>query len=222
MMILNPMTVYSKLMYSGFGCVSFHCHFFFTMILWRVDFIEIEFLKELEHFKNILLFSSEILFGVFFISLNFLKDKIILKRLQEKLGVQELKWQKLKYLWLQRTVDVDQHNYISLAKDLDTMFELRKKYKSNLFLSWDNIVGLIYTTDAKNRIIAMLIAISAATIALSISAGANINYVFELFHENGLYDFIKWDFFNFHYSDVLLFWCETRCSDDICCLVSAI
>lgn len=177
-----------------FWLCLFSLSFFFTMILWRVDFIEVELLEELEHFKNIFLFSSEILFGIFFISLNFLKDKIILKRLQTKLGVQDHKWQKLKYLWLQRTVDVDQHNYISLAKDLDTMFDLRKKYKSNLFLSWDNVVGLIYTTDAKNRIIAMLIAISAATIALSISAGANINYVFELFHENSLYDFFKWDF----------------------------
>lgn len=173
------------------------CLFFlimlFIMIAWHFRVIELEFIEVSESLKKWLLFSFEISFLILFFSLNVLRDNLVISRMQDKLRTKEVKLKKLKTIWLQQTLNVDKNDYLSLAKDLDMMFELRKKYKGILLPSWESFFSLIYTADSKNRILAMLIAICAATVALSISAGSNINDVFSMFHENSIYELFLWD-----------------------------
>ena len=63
------------------------------------------------------------------------------------------------------------------------MLTLKEKYKS-VFASDANSFGrLIFTSDSKNRLLAMFMGIVAALIALTISTGVNIYSIF-IFFEN--------------------------------------
>ncbi|KRW60820.1 hypothetical protein AO724_13885 [Aeromonas allosaccharophila] len=167
--------------------------FFISAILWRFEAFSIPHANVSLSNRTFFVFLLEFCFLMSCFSLNLLRDEIVVSRMQGKLKTNEKKLSKLKLIWLQKTVGVGMDSYLSLAKELDQLLDLRKKHNNNFSPSLQTIVHLIYTSDAKNRILALFISVSAATVALSISAGSNINDVFSFIQETGWHQFFILD-----------------------------
>lgn len=163
-------------------------------VLWRLQVISISFINVDNSVKTSFVFILEFLFVISCFSLNDLRDKQVVSNMQRKLKTNEKRIEKLKSLWLQKTIDIEVNEYLSLATELDSMLVLRKKHSGSYLSSLVNVMPFIYSSDSKNRILALFIAASAATVSLSIAAGANINDVFLVVNELGGDQILKYVF----------------------------
>ncbi|WP_347453346.1 hypothetical protein [Acinetobacter thermotolerans] len=57
---------------------------------------------------------------------------------------------------------------------------IQSKYKGGK-VNREKIYNFIFSTDSKNRVIAMFMGLVALFTALMISAGVNVDYIFEIF-----------------------------------------
>lgn len=86
-----------------------------------------------------------------------------------------------KKLWLKNHVGYEPCEYGDLIKLIDDNLEIRKKNKPTFALSRTDIANAFFTSDAKPRIYALLLAIASTILALSIKNGSTIEDVFKFF-----------------------------------------
>ncbi|MDW3710614.1 hypothetical protein R9X34_01415 [Pseudomonas sp. 2023EL-01195] len=110
-----------------------------------------------------------------------LRDRAVIKRCQKAFRTKENDIDKLKEMWLGYTFNAPRTAYLKIAEEIDKIITLQEKYRPSLDINKKNLAELIFSSDSKNRTLAMLIALCAGTIALSIAGGARIDDIFIFF-----------------------------------------
>ncbi len=118
------------------------------------------------------------------------RERVIISRVQLLFATNEDNIYELKKMWFKKCVSANLNSYLEIAENIDKVLTLKEKYKS-VFASDANSFGrLIFTSDSKNRLLAMFMGIVAALIALTISTGVNIYSIFIFFENYSLSKFI--------------------------------
>ncbi|MGE8545398.1 MAG: hypothetical protein ACN6NS_13930 [Acinetobacter johnsonii] len=118
------------------------------------------------------------------------RERVIISRVQLLFATNEDNIYELKKMWFKKCVSANLNSYLEIAENIDKVLTLKEKYKS-IFASDANSFGrLIFTSDSKNRLLAMFMGIVAALIALTISTGVNIYSIFIFFENYSLSKFI--------------------------------
>jgi len=110
-----------------------------------------------------------------------MRDKLVIKSAKSLLSTDETNILKLKKLWLEKTLGTPSSEFLELAKEIDSLLDLRERNKSALSLDTQRFLSLIFTKESKNRVLAMFMGVCAAVIGLSISAGASVENIFSFF-----------------------------------------
>jgi hypothetical protein len=120
--------------------------------------------------------------------LQIIRDRVVINRIQKLLETEENDILKLKSMWFEDTLGQSNTTYLKLADDIDKLISLREKHQSNLSLSMDKkqIAELLFSSESKNRVLAMFMGICASIMGLSIAGGATINNVFEFYEKESL------------------------------------
>lgn len=121
------------------------------------------------------------------------RDLLIVEKVQKYLGVNERNLNKLKRIWLTKSLGIEPVGYLEIAEKIDKYLTLKVKHQSIFTIDLKQILGFIFQPESKNRILAMFMGICAAFIGLSISAGANITYLFDFYDNNSIKNFILLD-----------------------------
>lgn len=118
------------------------------------------------------------------------REKKIISRLQVLFATDKNNFYELKKLWFKNYVNSNPNTYLEIAEKIDKVLVLKEKYKSVFSFDTYSFGRLIFTSDSKNRLLAMFMGGVAALIALTISTGVNINNIFEIFNNYSLIKFI--------------------------------
>lgn len=110
-----------------------------------------------------------------------MRDKLVVESAKALLKTDETNIVKLKKIWLETTLGTPSSKFLDLARDIDSILDLRERNKSPFALDRQRFLSLIFTIESKNRILAMFMGICAAVIGLSISAGASVENIFSFF-----------------------------------------
>lgn len=142
--------------------------------LWPASSIE-------QNHRLYVVIAFEILVLACWLKLQGTRDKLAVESAKALLKTDENNIVKLKKIWLETTLGTPSAKFLDLAKDIDSMLELRERNKSPLALDRQRLLSLIYTMESRNRILAMFMGVCAAVIGLSISAGASVENIFSFF-----------------------------------------
>lgn len=108
------------------------------------------------------------------------RDQQAVERAQKDLDTAETALPLLKGLWFKKYVSNKPSHYLQLAKDLDDLITLKNKHKSPFSFGRNELFAMIFTGDAKNRILAMFMGVCAIVTALLIAEGANVSTLFSI------------------------------------------
>lgn len=163
----------------------FVCSFF-----WYININVFNFLPEIHRlYRLIICIVMEIIVLICWFKLEKQREKKIIARLQILFATDENNFYELKKLWFKKCVNSNLNTYLEIAEKIDKVFVLKEKYKSVFSFDTYSFGRLIFTSDSKNRLLAMFMGGVAALIALTISTGVNIYNIFEFFHNYSLTKF---------------------------------
>ncbi len=175
--------------YIWFLFVSFSI--FICSFFWYININVFNFMPEIHRFYRLIIcIVMEIIVLISWFKLEKQREKKIISRLQILFITDENNFYELKKLWFKNCVNSNQNTYLEIAEKIDKVFVLKEKYKSVFSFDTYSFGRLIFTSDSKNRLLAMFMGGVAALIALTISTGVNINNVFEFFYNYSLTKFI--------------------------------
>lgn len=156
---------------------------FIYSFFWHLDYVAWpeSSLKENQRFFIVVAF--EVVSLLCWVRLQSIRNKKIVNMMKKELETGEENILKLKRRWIEKTLGISSSDFFSLAKDIDNMLELKQRNKSPFSFSLDQVLNLIFTSESKNRVLAMFMGICAGLVGLSISSGASINNIFS-FYQN--------------------------------------
>lgn len=73
--------------------------------------------------------------------------------------------------------------FLEVAKEVDDLVSLKRKFRKNSDLTWAEFVRSIYDSDSKARLLTLAIVLVSTTVALSVRSDATLDAVFDLFTE---------------------------------------
>ena len=73
--------------------------------------------------------------------------------------------------------------FLEVAKEVDDLVSLKRKFRKNSDLTWAEFVRSIYDSDSKARLLTLAIVLVSTTVALSVRSDATLDAVFDLFAE---------------------------------------
>lgn len=117
------------------------------------------------------------------------KENRTIARMQRQLKSSSDTLKELKSEWFEKTLEITNTEYLSLASDLDKYLELKDRHRPILKLTSKQALDLLFSADSKNRVLAIFMGLCAATIALCIAAGTNIYTILEILESENLYVF---------------------------------
>ncbi len=161
---------------SVFSVASFIYSFFWYLNkdLWPESVLE-------QNYRLFVVMSFEVLALLCWFKFQGEKNKLVVESSKTLLKTDETDIVKLKKMWLEKTLGTPSSEFLEIAKDIDSLLDLRERNKSPLSLDFQRFLSLIFTIESKNRVLAMFMGVCAAVIGLSISAGASINDIFSFF-----------------------------------------
>lgn len=109
------------------------------------------------------------------------RDSLVIDKLQKTLATNEKNLNKLKKIWLNKTLGIESTEYLEIAEKIDKYINLRQKHQSISKFNFNYVSSFIFQPESKNRLLAMFMGLCAAAIGLSIAGGANINNIFEFY-----------------------------------------
>lgn len=119
-------------------------------------------------------------------------QKIIIKCQAEfKTDISDIK--ELKRIWFKKTLAVPQHEYLSLAKEIDEFISLSRKNSRTIIIDSKAIKDLIFTTESKGRLLTLFLSLFAILTTLSIAGGANINNVLIFYKGQSILELLTLD-----------------------------
>lgn len=75
--------------------------------------------------------------------------------------------------------------FLEVAKEVDDLVSLKRKFRKNSDLTWAEFVRSIYDSDSKARLLTLAIVLVSTTVALSVRSDATLDAVFDLFTDPG-------------------------------------
>ncbi|MFT6976081.1 MAG: hypothetical protein ACJA0E_002084 [Bermanella sp.] len=156
--------------------VSFIYSFF-----WHLDYVAWPESSLEENQRFFIVVAFEVISLLCWIRLQSIRNKRIVNMMQKKLETGEKNIIKLKKRWIEKTLGISSSEFFSLAKDIDSMLALKQRNKSPFSFSLDQVINLIFTSESKNRVLAMFMGICAGLVGLSISSGASIHNTFSFY-----------------------------------------
>lgn len=82
---------------------------------------------------------------------------------------------------LQSVTGKEPLEFLEVAKEIDDLVSLKRKFRKNSDLTWAEFVRSIYDSDSKARLLALAIVLVSTTVALSVRSDATLDAVFDLF-----------------------------------------
>lgn len=161
---------------SIFSVASFIYSFFWYLNkdLWPASTLE-------KNHRLFVVMAFEVLALACWFKLQVMRDKLVTQSAKALLKTDETNILKLKKMWLEKTLGTPSSKFLDIARDIDSLLDLRERNKSPLSLDSQRFLSLIFTIESKNRILAMFMGVCAAIIGLSISAGASVENIFSFF-----------------------------------------
>lgn len=86
----------------------------------------------------------------------------------------------VKKKWFSETLVIPNNEYITLIESIEKFYLIQSNYQGGS-LNREKIYNFIFSTDSKNRVIAMFMGLVALFTALLISTGVNVEYIFDIF-----------------------------------------
>lgn len=164
---------------------------FLCLFFWYIGVNAFHFLPEIHRVYRLLIcILMEIIVLICWFKLEKQREKKIISRLQVLFATDKNNFYELKKLWFKNYVNSNPNTYLEIAEKIDKVLVLKEKYKSVFSFDTYSFGRLIFTSDSKNRLLAMFMGGVAALIALTISTGVNINNIFEIFNNYSLIKFI--------------------------------
>lgn len=71
--------------------------------------------------------------------------------------------------------------FLDVAKEIDDLVSLKRKFRKNSDLTWAEFVRSIYDSDSKARLLTLAIVLVSTTVALSVRSDVTLDVVFDLF-----------------------------------------
>lgn len=133
---------------------------------------------------------AEIFTLIFFRGLDKQRDSNIRGKYEKKYK-KKLELHEIKKKWLENTIDVPRCEYAILAEKIDKYYILEEKY-AKPSLSRDKLIGYIFSSDSKNRVLAMFMGLVALFMGLNVASGSNIEYLYAIYDTLDLSDVFFW------------------------------
>lgn len=118
------------------------------------------------------------------------KDKQVLAATNQRLGTSFADVSSCRQRVLQDLVSQAPSEYLSLAKEIRDLVELRSKFRKRSDLDFSEIGRSIYDRDSKARLLTLLIALCSMLVALSVRSEATLEAVFDVYANPGGQKFI--------------------------------
>ncbi|EKU54985.1 hypothetical protein ACINWC323_0902 [Acinetobacter sp. WC-323] len=122
---------------------------------------------------------AEVFALLLFRSLEKQRDDYIIEKYGKKynkaLGLSEIKKK-----WLENTIDIPVHEFATLAEKTDKYYILEEKY-AKPSLNRDKFIGYIFSSESKNRILAMFMGVVALFMGLNVASGVNIDNLYMIY-----------------------------------------
>lgn len=136
--------------------------------------------QRIKNFFLYVIFFSEFFFLYFSILLEKQRDQEIKKKFRPIYKNNQLNLLQIKKIWFRETLAIPTHEYISLIEKIEKYHVLHSKYQKNN-VTREKIYNFIFSTDSKNRVLAMFMGLVALFTGLLISSGVNAEYIFSIF-----------------------------------------
>ncbi|WP_347455404.1 hypothetical protein [Acinetobacter thermotolerans] len=108
------------------------------------------------------------------------RNEIVKQKFRHLYKNDQLTLLQIKKRWFREALAIPNHEYINLIEKIEKYYLIQSKYKGGK-VNREKIYNFIFSTDSKNRVIAMFMGLVALFTALMISAGVNVDYIFEIF-----------------------------------------
>ena len=138
-------------------------------------------------------FIAEVCTLLFFRGLDKQRDGQITEK-YEKIYNRKLKLREIKKKWLENTIDIPVHEYAILAEKIDKYYMLEEKY-AKPSLSRDKFIGYIFSSDSKNRVLAMFMGLVALFMGLNVASGSNVENLYAIYESLNFLEALLWIFF---------------------------
>lgn len=92
----------------------------------------------------------------------------------------ELTLFQIKRIWFRQALDLKPYEYINLIEKIEKYSSIQSRYEGK-YINREKIYNFIFSSDSKNRVLAMFMGLVALFTGLLISTGINAEIIFELF-----------------------------------------
>ena len=110
-----------------------------------------------------------------------LKDKKILETTNRELASNLKSVDGCRLQMLRSVTGKEPSEFLDVAKEIDDLVSLKRKFRKNSDLTWAEFVRSIYNSDSKARLLTLAIVLVSTTVALSVRSDATLDAVFDLF-----------------------------------------
>lgn len=136
--------------------------------------------KEFEKLYMSLILLLEVLVLYLFYAIERQRNEIVKLKFQKIYKNKNLSLFQIKKRWFCDFLAVPREEYLALVEKLEKYYITHSKYSGKKF-SREKFFDFIFSTDSKNRILAMFMGLVALFTAMLISTGVNIEYIFDIF-----------------------------------------
>lgn len=109
------------------------------------------------------------------------KDRQILEATNHKLASNFESMEECRIHILREVTAKEPPEFLEIAKEIDDLVTLGRKFRRNSDLTWAEFVRSIYDNDSKARLLTLVIVLVSTTVALSVRSEATLDAVFDLF-----------------------------------------
>jgi len=122
------------------------------------------------------------------------RNEIIKAKFHKLYKNDQLSLLQIKKRWFQEALAISNNEYINLIEKIEKYYLIQSKYKG-VKISREKVYNFIFSTDSKNRVIAMFMGLVALFTALMISTGVNVEYIFAIFQSIHIFESLVIIFF---------------------------
>lgn len=109
------------------------------------------------------------------------KDNQILEATNRELGSNFKSIDECRFQMLRSVTGKEPLEFLEIAKEIDDLVSLKRKFRKNSDLTWAEFIRSIYDSDSKARLLTLAIVLVSTTVALSVRSNVTLDAVFDLF-----------------------------------------
>lgn len=111
------------------------------------------------------------------------KDRQIVEATNKLLAMNFQSMDECRLHMLRSVVGKKPSDFLSVAKEVDDLISLKRKFRKHSDLTWAEFARSIYNNDSKARLLTLAIVLVSTTVALAVRSDATLDAVFDLFSE---------------------------------------